>query len=59
MLNSVYSGIYNLLVEGIFGGSLDGVTYGAFFCEGIAIIACALLVALPFVFVWRVIRRFL
>lgn len=59
MVESVYSSIYNILVNTIFGGSLEGVTYGAFFCEGIATICCAILVALPFIIVWRIVRRFI
>lgn len=59
MMTNIYKGIYDLLVNGIFGGSLEGVTYGQFFVEGFSIIACALLLLLPFIIVWRIIRRFL
>ena len=58
-MTSIYQSIYTLLENSIFGGTASTATYGVFFCEGISIIACALLVALPFVLVWRIIRRFL
>lgn len=59
MLNSAYQSIYDLLSNAIFNGVPSAATYGEFFCEGIAIIACAVLVALPFVVIWRIIRRFI
>ena len=59
MVESIYSSLYQLLVETIFGGSLEGVTFGEFFCQGISTIACACLIALPFIVVWRIIRIFI
>ncbi len=59
MLQSVYQSLYELLSDAIFSGNPSAATYGVFFCEGIATVACAVLVALPFIVVWRIIRRFL
>lgn len=59
MLTNGYQTIYDLISNAIFGGNPAVATYGVFFCEGIATIACALLLALPFLIVWRILRRFL
>lgn len=58
-MNGIYNMCYKLLVDNIFGGSLEGIAFGEFFCQGISIVACAFLIAVPFIIVWRVIRRFL
>ena len=55
----MYQGIYNLLVQQIFNGSLEGIAYGELFCQGISIIACGLLVLLPFFILWRLLKKFL
>ncbi len=59
MLQSIYQSLYDLLSNSIFGGNPSAATYGVFFCEGISIVSCAFLVALPFLIVWRIIRRLL
>ncbi len=59
MLNGAYQSVYELISNSIFGGDPSAATYGVFFCEGIATIACAVLLALPFLVVWRIIRRFI
>ena len=59
MLQSVYQSLYELLSNSIFGGDPSAATYGVFFCEGISIVACAFLVAVPFLIVWRILRKFL
>lgn len=59
MVNSIYGQIYNLLETAIFGGEASSAVYGVLICEGVSAIACCLLLALPFIIVWRVIRRFL
>lgn len=58
-MQSVYSAIYTLLEDAIFGGSASSATYGVFFCEGISIVCCGLLLLLPFAIIWRILRRFL
>lgn len=59
MLTNGYQQIYDLVSNAIYGGNPAVATYGVFFCEAFATIACAVLLALPFVIVWRIIRRFL
>ena len=59
MMSDIYNQFYTLLSNAFFNGVPTAVTYGEFFCEGIAIVACALLLAMPFLFVWRVVKRFL
>lgn len=59
MLTNAFDTIYDLLSNAIFGGDPSVAVYGQFFCEGIAIVCCAALVLLPFVIVWRIIRRFI
>lgn len=56
---SMYQAFYDLLVDKIFSGSIEGIAYGDFFCSGLSIIACGLLVALPFIILWRLFRKFL
>lgn len=55
----MYEQLYQILVTAIFDGSPDLYTYGEFFCEGIATVVCAFVVALPFIIAWRFIKRFL
>lgn len=59
MLTNAYLSIYELLSNAIFGGTPEISNYGVFFCEGISVLACAFLVFLPFLIVWRLIKRFI
>ena len=59
MLVNAYQQIYNLISNAIYGGSPSVAAYGVFFCEAFATLFCALLLVLPFVVVWRIVRRFL
>lgn len=59
MLQNAYSTIYELISSAIFGGSPATATYGVFFCEAFSTAFCALLLCLPFIIVWRIIRRFI
>lgn len=55
----MYQAMVELIRDMVFGGSLDGTTYGVLICEGFAAFACVVLLAFPFLISWRVIRRFL
>lgn len=55
----MFQEFYNLLSTYIFSGDPSSFAYGELFCQGIATVACALLVLLPFVIVWRIVRKFL
>lgn len=59
MLQNAYQTVYDLISTAIFGGVPTNATYGVFFCEAFATVSCALLLALPFIVVWRIIRRFI
>lgn len=55
----MYNTIVDLLNNAIFDGNMTATTYGEFFVTGFATIACAILVLLPFLMIWRIIKRFL
>ncbi|MGN0823501.1 MAG: hypothetical protein ACI4MB_00370 [Candidatus Coproplasma sp.] len=59
MLLNAYQSIFDLVSNAIFGGNPAIATYGTFFCEAFSIIACGALLVLPFLIIWRIIRRFL
>lgn len=55
----MYNEIKDLIIQLVFEGSTSGTMYGDFMAEAIAAIATCLLIALPFIIVWRIIRRFI
>lgn len=55
----MYNEIKDLIVQMVFNGSTAETTYGDFMAEAIAAIATTIIIALPFIIVWRIIRRFL
>lgn len=55
----MYQDLVTLLTDLIFNGSLDGTMYGQLIVEGLAAIFCCILVCLPFLIVWRIIKRFI
>lgn len=55
----MFENLYNLISTHIFGGNPSAFAYGEFICEAIPAVACCILIALPFVVVWRFIRTFL
>lgn len=55
----MYQELVGLIRDMVFGGTLENTTYGVLICEGVAAIATLLLLAFPFIIVWRVLRRFL
>lgn len=59
MVNGIYQQLVQLLTNTVFGGDLTTAVYGPLIVEGISAIACVALISLPFVIVWRIIRRFL
>ncbi len=58
-MTNIYQQFYDLLNNYIFGSTVVPNTYEDLICIIISTVACLLLVALPFVIVWRVIRVFL
>lgn len=59
MASGAWTEIYNLISTAVFNGDPSAFTYGELFCEGFAFIACAFLIAIPFIVVWRIIRKVL
>lgn len=55
----MYQELVVLIKDMVFGGSLEGTTYGMLICEGFAAFATVILLSLPFLIVWRILRRFL
>lgn len=58
-MSSIFDEIYNIILNGVFGGDISSHIYADFFCEAGSFIFCAFLVALPLLVVWRVIKLFL
>ena len=59
MLTNGYQMIYDLISTAVFGDDPTIATYGEFMCEFVSVIACTFLIALPFIVVYRIIRRFI
>ena len=55
----MYQNLVQLVIDVVFNGSIEGTMYGQLISEGIAACACCFLVALPFLIVWRFIRKWL
>ena len=55
----MYQNFVQLITDLVFNGSLEGTMYGQLIVEGLAAFAVCFLIALPFIVVWRFIRRFL
>ena len=55
----MYQDLVQLITDLVFGGTLEGTMYGQLIVEGIAAFATVLLIMLPFVVVWRIIRKLL
>lgn len=59
MATGVYSTIYDLVASALFAGDPTTATYGVLICEGFSSIASVLMLCVPFIIIWRIIRRFL
>ena len=58
-MTNIYQQFYNLLNDYIFGSTVVAGTYEDLVCIIVSTIGCLVLVALPFIVVWRIIRVFL
>ena len=56
---NVYQTFYDLLNQYIFGNTVATGTYQDLICVICSTVACLVVVALPFIVVWRIIRVFL
>lgn len=55
----MFNQLYEILSNFLFNGDPSSFAYGELICTGIPAILCTLLVMLPFVIVWRVIKTLL
>lgn len=58
-MTNIYQQFYTLLNDYIFGSTVVAGTYEDLVCITVSTISCLILVALPFIVVWRIIRVFL
>ncbi len=58
-MTGIYQSIYDIILNSVFGGTIENTVYGSLICEGFSAFACCFLLALPFVLVWRFVRVFL
>lgn len=55
----MYKELYEIISNFIFNGNPTEFTYGELICQAIPAILCTVLVMLPFIIVWRIIRTLL
>ena len=58
MIN-IYSSIYDLLVNQVFGGSVAAGSPPEFICTMISTFACTFLISIPFIATWKIIKTIL
>ena len=58
-MTNIYQAFYTLLQDYIFGGTVVVGSYEDLVCIIVSTIAALVLVAFPFIIVWRIIRVFL
>lgn len=56
MTLDLYNEIYSLIVNNIFGGSVQVGTYPDLISSLFSAIACMFVLAIPFILVWKVIK---
>lgn len=55
-MTGLYEQFYTLVRELIFGASVEEFVWAEFISQAIAACGCVLLIAIPFIVVWRIIR---
>lgn len=55
----MYQQLVTLITDLVFGGSVSGTMYGPLIVEGLAAVVVVLLVLLPLIVVWRIVKRLL
>lgn len=58
-MNGFYLQLKEIISNFLFNGTPESAIYGNFIIEAIPAVLCTVLMALPFIIVWRIIRRFL
>lgn len=55
----MYQDLVTLITNLVFGGSVEGTMYGQLIVEGLAALCVCLLILLPLIVVWRIVKRLL
>lgn len=55
-MEGLYKQFYDLLVSVLFGADVNAYAWADFICQMLSAVACVVLIAIPFIIVWRVIR---
>lgn len=55
-MSGLYEQFYELLKNIIFGESAGQYVWAEFICQAISAIGCVVLISIPFIIVWRIIR---
>lgn len=58
-MNGLYLQLKEIISNFLFNGNPAQAVYGDFIVEAIPSIICTVLMVLPFIIVWRIVRRFL
>lgn len=58
-MNGFYLQLQEIISNFLFNGVPESAIYGNFIIEAIPAVICTVLMVLPFIIVWRIIRRFL
>lgn len=58
-MNGVYLQLKEIISNFLFNGAPETAVYGNFIIEAIPAVICTVLIMVPFIIVWRIIRRFL
>lgn len=58
-MNGLYLQLQEIISNFLFNGAPETAIYGNFIIEAIPAIICSVLMVLPFIIVWRIVRRFL
>lgn len=58
-MEGIYKELYNIISNFLFAGDPSTSIYGELICETIPAILCTVLIMIPFIIVWRIIKRFI
>ena len=58
-MSGLYLQLKEIISNFLFNGDISASVYGEFIIEAIPAVICTVLMVLPFIIAWRIIRRFL
>lgn len=58
-MDGLYLQLKEIISNFLFNGAPENAIYGNFIIEAIPAVLCTVLMVLPFIIVWRILRRFL